>query len=268
MNASRGHGSGRRRGPDFSQFDRPRRAGGGAQATPRRGAFAQSWWGRALVSSIERIADAGRISRGRGHARAGQVISFRIAPGAVVGEVQGSQIDPFTATFTLRPLDRDVVDSLIGRVRGTPGMLAALAAGTVPAELGDLLLPQDSGEIDFGCTCPDPGWPCKHAAAVVYLTAERLDTDPLAILTLRGLDLDTLIRGVEDGGEEAAIDFDDYFGDRTALPALPRVEFRPAPEDLDPALLRKALRAFRVEEPAVARAQRDLDALYRALGRD
>ncbi|MFE3291403.1 SWIM zinc finger family protein [Rhodococcus sp. NPDC059234] len=240
----------------------------GGRGPVRRRAFTQPWWGRALVSSIERIADPGRISRGRGHARAGQVISYRLAPGAVVGEVQGSQIDPFTATVTLRPLDPDVVDGLIDRVRRTPGMLGALAAGTVPAELGEVLLPQESGELDFGCTCPDPGWPCKHAAALVYLTAERLDTDPLTILTLRGLDLDAMIRGVESDGEDFAIDVDDYFGDRTTLPALPSEEFRPAPEDLNPALLRKALRGVGVEEPLVAGALRDLDDLYRILGRD
>ncbi|AQA24162.1 SWIM zinc finger family protein [Rhodococcus sp. MTM3W5.2] len=181
-----------RRRTDFSQF--------GTQRAARGGPFAQSWWGRALVSSMEKIADSGRIARGRGSARAGQVISYRIAPGAVVGEVQGSQIDPFTATFTLRPLDPDTVDVLIDRVRSTPGMLATLASGTVPIELGDLLLPTESGELDFGCTCPDQGWPCKHAAAVVYLTAQRLDTEPLVILTLRGLDLDTLIRSFDSEG--------------------------------------------------------------------
>ncbi|MFD4182526.1 SWIM zinc finger family protein [Rhodococcus sp. NPDC058514] len=253
--------------PDFSQFGTPRK-GQGAAARSRRGAFAQSWWGRALVTSMEQVADAGRIARGRGHARTGQVISYRIAPGAVVGEVQGSQIDPFTATFTLRPLDPDAVDALIARVRSTPGMLAALASGTVPIELGDLLLPTESGELDFGCTCPDQGWPCKHAAAIVYLTAERLDTDPLVILTLRGLDLDTLIRSFDSDGadSESAPDLDNFFGDRTDLPPLPKVEFRPAPDDLTPEPLRRALRAGGVEEPVVAAALRELTAYYRILG--
>ncbi|MFC7449563.1 SWIM zinc finger family protein [Rhodococcus daqingensis] len=249
-----------RRRTDFSQF--------GSARAARGGPFAQSWWGRALVSSMERIADSGRIARGRGSARAGQVISYRIAPGAVVGEVQGSQIDPFTATFTLRPLDPDTVDVLIDRVRSTPGMLATLASGTVPIELGDLLLPTESGELDFGCTCPDQGWPCKHAAAIVYLTAQRLDTEPLVILTLRGLDLDVLIRSFDSDGEDAesAPDLDDFFGDRITLPPLPRVAFRPAPDDLTPEPLRRALRAGGVEEPVVAAALRELTATYRILG--
>lgn len=258
--------TGTRRGGDFGQFGRPRRASGGVTAVSRRGAFAHSWWGRALVTSMERISDPGRLARGRSYARAGQVISFRVAPGAVVGEVQGSQLDPFTATFTLRRLEPETVDALVDRVRSTPGMLAALASGSVPRELADLLLPTESGELDFGCTCPDQGWPCKHAAAIVYLAAERLDNNPLVMLTLRGLDLDTLIRGLDDEESDPALDLDDYFGDRIELPALPQADFRPAPDDLAPAPLRKALRAAGVEERVVADAAHRLADYYRALG--
>jgi uncharacterized Zn finger protein len=102
-------------------------------------------------------------------------------------------------------------------------------------------------------------------AAVCYLLAERLDEHPREILTLRGLDLDTLIGGIE--REPRAPASDDPYGERTPLPDLPAVEFRPAPEDLDPMLLRKALRMTSADETTAATGLRELTALYRLFDR-
>lgn len=229
----------------------------------RRGAG--QGWGRSLLAAVERAAGGARLGRGRSHVRAGQVLTLRIAPGLVIGEVQGSQNAPFTASVTVRPLDSDAVDAVVRRVRGTPGVLAAVAGGTVPLELGELLLPADASDVDFGCTCPDPGWPCRHAAALVTVTADRLDDDPTLLLTLRGVDLDTLISGVDEQSDSVD-DTGDWFGDATELPALPRPVFVPAPGDLNPVHLRAALRAISPDEEGARRGARDLDALYRALG--
>ncbi|KAA0022417.1 SWIM zinc finger family protein [Antrihabitans cavernicola] len=250
---------------DFSEYGPRRRVEGGVEARSRRGAFGTTWWGRALIDAVENLADAGRLSRGRTYARAGQVIAFRVGTGAVTAEVQGSQPQPFESTFFLRALDEDAVAELIAQVRATPGMLAEIVSGSLPATLGPLLLPTSAGELDFDCTCPDSGWPCKHVAAVAYLTAEHLDKYPLDILAIRGVELDNLISGVEN--EKSIVDDDDLYGDRTVLPALPIVPQRPAIEDLDPALLRKAMRQLAADERAVGAGIRELEGLYGRLRR-
>ncbi len=226
----------------------------------KRGAIGRSWWSKELISTMEQVADRGRLTRGRAYARSGQVVSMRIEPGAAVGEVQGSQLRPFTSTVTVRRLDDDAVEELIREVRSSPGMLARLAAGVLPEELGPLLLPRRAGELDFDCTCPDDAWPCKHAAAVAYLLAEHVDEKPLAVLDLRGVDLGTLIGGVDDAPATG-----DFYGEDTELPALPSERFRPALEDLDPMLLRRALRAGGTDEAVVIRAMNDLEDLYRRM---
>ncbi|MFF0815614.1 SWIM zinc finger family protein [Rhodococcus sp. NPDC003318] len=233
-----------------------------SRSVPRRSAG--SGWGRSLLSALERSVEGARLGRGSAHVRAGQVLAVRTAPGLVVGEVQGSQNEPFTATFTLRRLDPDAIEELIERVRTSPGMLATIASGSLPAELGALLLPADSTDIDFGCTCPDQGWPCRHAAALVTVTAQRLDSDPTLLLALRGVDLDALIRGVEES-PDAPTDPGDWFGGATELPALPRPAYVPATQDLNPVHLRAALRGSVTDPAEVAQALRDLDGLYRAL---
>ncbi len=222
-------------------------------------------WGRSLLTAIDRSIEGARLSRSRSPVRAGRVVGVRIAPGLVIGEVQGSQNEPFTTTVTFRPLEPDARGELADRVAGAAGVLAAIVSGRVPAELGELLLPTGSGDVDFGCTCPDQGGPCRHAAALVAVTAERLDADPTLLLTLRGVDLDSLIRGLDDDSADVA-DTRDWFGDETALPPLPRPPFAPAPQDLNPVHLRAALRATAPDGVDVARAVRDLDDLYRTLG--
>lgn len=247
---------------DYSRFGRRRPVIGGVSAHTARGPFGKTWWGAAVVESVESMAERGRLSRGRTYARAGQVVSLTISAGAVVADVQGSQPDPFRSEFTVRPLAADARAELVDAVRGTPGMLAAIVSGELPRELGPHLLPQSASDLDFTCSCPDPGWPCKHVAAVVYLFAEQVDADPLQLLTLRGVVLDELIGAVESGCAPAP---DDPYGDRSALPPLPRPEFRPAPEDLDPAPWRKVLRSLDPEPAAVRAAERELAALYERL---
>ncbi|MFH5228802.1 SWIM zinc finger family protein [Antrihabitans spumae] len=244
---------------DFSQFGPRKRVVGGIEARNRRGAFGSTWWGRALIDSVEALADSGRLARGRTYARSGQVVSFDVGAGSVTAEVQGSQPEPFTSVFSVRTLDSAQVAEIVDVVRRSPGMLAEIVSGSVPKDLGPLLLPSSASDLDFDCTCPDGGWPCKHVAAVAYLMAERVDERPLDILTLRGVDVDSLISGVE---ADTEVDDDDLYGDRTVLPALPTVPHRPAMDDLDPTILRRALRAVSEEEKEVAAAVRELSALY------
>jgi len=246
---------------NFRRYGTPIRVDGGIEARTKRGAIGRSWWSKELIGAMEQVADKGRLTRGRTYARSGQVLSMRLEPGAVVGDVQGSQLRPFTATVTVRTLDEEAIAELVEQVRSAPGMLARLAAGALPEELGPLLLPRRAGELDFDCTCPDDGWPCKHAAAVAYLLAEHVDEHPLAVLTLRGVGLERLI-GEVDASQPPA---DDFYGDDTELPELPMERFRPALEDLDPMLLRRALRAGGTDEAVVIRAVSDLEDLYRRL---
>lgn len=240
-------------------------------ARTKRGALGRTWWSKEFVSAMEDVVDKGRLSRGRNYARTGHVLSMQLEPGRVVGEVQGSQLQPFTASVTVRTLDEDAREQVFERVRHAPGMLARMAAGILPEELGPLLLPTRAGELDFDCTCPDPTWPCKHVAAVALLFAEYVDENPLAVMTLRGLDLDVLTGRIGgDGavggpGEEGDAASEDFYGEETELPDLPSERFRPALEDLDPMLLRRALRSGGIDEAVVIRAFSDLEDLYRRL---
>ncbi|WP_072807048.1 SWIM zinc finger family protein [Rhodococcoides yunnanense] len=248
---------------DFSQYGKRRKVKGGIESRNKRGAFGQTWWGRHFVTAMEELADPGRIARGRTYARGGQVLNLGIERGQIYGEVQGSQLEPFSASVTVDPLSKGEVAALIERVTSNPGMLAELASNAIPQALASTLLPHDKGQLDFDCSCPDDGWPCKHAAALMYIAAEHIDASAATILTLRGVDLDQLIEGV--GEAEVDLDRDDWFGDEMPLPNLPKPTFAAAVDDLDPMVLRRALRSTGAEEAEVKQAVADLVGFYHRL---
>ncbi|MEU6657189.1 SWIM zinc finger family protein [Streptomyces sp. NPDC046900] len=167
----------------------------GQRRAPGRGrrAFAATWWGQAWVTALEgSTLDAGRLSRGRTYARQGMVGPATVAPGQVKAAVQGSRPRPYRSSVHLPVLTDAQWDTLLDAITTRAEHLAALLDGEMPAELVDdarqagvPLLPQPT-ELDPECSCPDWGYPCKHAAALCYAIAATIDTDPFVLFALRG----------------------------------------------------------------------------------
>lgn len=167
----------------------------GPRRAPAHGrrAFAATWWGQAWVTALEgSTLDAGRLSRGRTYARQGMVGPTTVAPGQVKAAVQGSRPHPYRSFVHLPVLTDIQWDTLLDAVAARAGHLAALLDGEMPAELVDdahqagvPLLPRPT-ELDPDCSCPDWGYPCKHAAALCYAVAATIDADPFVLFALRG----------------------------------------------------------------------------------
>ncbi|MDX3226244.1 SWIM zinc finger family protein [Streptomyces sp. ME19-01-6] len=166
-----------------------------ARRAPARGkrAFAATWWGQAWVRALEdSTLDAGRLSRGRTYARKGMVGDVIVAPGQVKAPVQGSRPRPYRSAVHLPVLTDRQWDTLLDAIAARAGHVAALLDGEMPEDLvedagtADVpLLPRPT-ELDPECSCPDWGHPCKHAAALCYAIAARIDDDPFLLFALRG----------------------------------------------------------------------------------
>ncbi|GGJ59095.1 SWIM zinc finger family protein [Streptomyces brasiliensis] len=173
-----------------------------ASKAPRTGtrAFAATWWGQAWVDALEASTlDAGRLSRGRTYARKGMVGPITTAPGVLRAEVEGSNPWPYDTAVHLRVLTDAQWDTLLDVIAAQAGRTAALLDGEMPSDLvhdartaGVPLLPEPA-ELDPECSCPDWGYPCKHAAALCYATAAHLDDDPFWLFTLRGRTKDAVL---------------------------------------------------------------------------
>jgi uncharacterized Zn finger protein len=184
-----------------SSTGRDRRTGGDPRG--RRG-FGRTWWGDAWVTALEDRArlDPNRLPRGRTYARKGTVGELVIAPGQVRAAVQGSRARPYQVRVRVRTLEATEWDRVLDTIAAQIGHAAALLDGELLPEVADDvrsagtdLLP-GPGELQPRCSCPDWADPCKHAAAVCYLVADVLDTDPFALLLLRGRGRDEVLAGL------------------------------------------------------------------------
>jgi superfamily II DNA or RNA helicase len=96
-------------------------------------------------------------------------------------------------------LDEGGQERLRAMVEAEPSLLAGLAAGELSAEFlsrlkreGIRLIPEHWSDMKRSCDCPDWGDPCKHEAAVYFVLAREIDSDPRTLFTLRGVDLGKL----------------------------------------------------------------------------
>lgn len=171
----------------------PLPAEGGLVTSRRRGAMATTWWSRRFVEVLESYGLGTRMQRGRRYARSGQVLSLDVHAATIAAQVQGSRRTPYLVTVSLpqpTPAQWQAIDAAM---RAKVGFVARLLAGEVPADLeevfraaGVALFPGTWKELRARCSCPDWENPCKHIAAVLYVFADQLDTDPWLLLAWRG----------------------------------------------------------------------------------
>lgn len=193
------------------------------------GAFAATWWGNAWVAALEETAlDAARLARGRAYAGRGLVDAITVTPGRVTAYVHGSRARPYRAEIRLRVLGDDDWERFLDAAYERPDHIAALLDKDVPQELAAAtdLLPR-AGELVPDCSCPDDGYPCKHAAALCYQAARLLDEDPFTLFLMRGRGEQQILadlshrnaaRSAAEAGDQAA----------AAPPSVPTVQARDA----------------------------------------
>lgn len=137
-------------------------------------------------------------------------------------------------------------------MRAKVGFVARLLAGEVPADLeevfdaaGVALFPRTWKELRAHCSCPDWENPCKHIAAVLYVFADQLDTDPWLLLAWRGGTRDQILdplRGSasSDAGSEEVAPWWPFTGPSMPEPGdlpLPGADLLPADRDRSDAVL-------------------------------
>jgi uncharacterized Zn finger protein len=192
--------------------------GGGIRIHSSRGEVARTWWSGRFLTVLESLGVGGRLARGRTYARAGQIATFEVGPGAVTATVQGSAARPYRVRIGVRAFDKSEWARAAEALAGEARHAAALLAGEVPPAVEELLtglgldlFPAHARDVSMDCTCPDVTVPCKHLAAAFYLLADRLDADPFTLLALRGRDRETLLedlrarRGTAGAGDATAL---------------------------------------------------------------
>jgi len=171
----------------------PLPAEGGLATSRQRGAMAATWWSARFVAVLESYGLGTRMQRGRRYARKGQVLSIDVQAATIAAQVQGSRRTPYLVTVSLPEPAPAQWQGIDAAMRAKVGFVARLLAGEVPTDLeevfgaaGVALFPRGWEDLRARCSCPDWENPCKHIAAVLYVFADQLDTDPWLLLAWRG----------------------------------------------------------------------------------
>jgi uncharacterized Zn finger protein len=171
--------------------DTPRKVRNGIRLRRKEEDVDFGWPGGPWLNRILQGVDPVRCEEGLEFARKGQTSILDIEPGRIVAEVQDIEPRPHTVRIEFKAIDREdwkrVVDSMAQEAR----YAAKLVSGEISPEIaepfaaaGIALLPGEE-EITIQSAGGQAG--DRHLATVAYLVAERLESDPLLILTLRGL---------------------------------------------------------------------------------
>jgi hypothetical protein len=168
------------------------------------------------------------------------VSGLQIGRGEIKARVRGSRPRPYNVTIRMRGFSPGEWDTLLATIARQIGHTAAVLDGELPTELAEQaraagadLLP-GPGDLSPRCSCPDSADPCKHVAAVYYLVADEVDTDPFVLFLARGRGWDELrteLRARRSGtaavsvrvpSQEKGIAPKDAFAQRVAsVPAVP-----------------------------------------------
>jgi uncharacterized Zn finger protein len=270
---------------DYYYFkpSKPREVKGGLKARSQRGSFGKSWWAGRWIAALERLVDAGRLTRGRSYARKGQVLSIEETPEGITSRVQGSRPKPYTVRIQVAPLTEAQWDKVMDTLAEQALFTSQLLAGEMPQDIeqafsaaGVSLFPAKRGDLVTECSCPDYANPCKHVAATHYILGERFDEDPFLLFRLRGRTQEQILEELrrrragqaetieEEPVEEMAVPLEEYLEHfwelGTPLEAVP-VNIRPPAVEM-PILKRLGEAAF-VPEPGI---ESMLHAAYQAIG--
>ncbi len=177
---------------------------GPVYAKSKRGDIGREWWGQQWVEMMEHLDMDSRLDRGKRYARNGSVLSLEISHGMVYADVRGSYGRQYRTAIELRILDDQQWQQAFDTLSEQAIYAAKLLAGEMPGDIeavfqhtGLSLFPKSKKDIDFICSCPDWGDPCKHTAAVYYLIAEQLDADPFILFHLRGRSRSAVIQALQ-----------------------------------------------------------------------
>jgi uncharacterized Zn finger protein len=137
-----------------------------------------------------------RLVAGQTYAMDGQIRSLRLSRGLIKSSVMCIEEKPFRLEIDVPVLTSEQWTKVSQRMAGEARIAARLSAGKVPSNLGSMLeecgIAAFADDLTVRCSCKDRKL-CKHAAAAMFLTAQRLLATPLMYFELKGTDKDDLL---------------------------------------------------------------------------
>ncbi|MBX3365585.1 MAG: hypothetical protein KF866_12580 [Phycisphaeraceae bacterium] len=182
---------------------RPKRVRSGVKLSQPFDQIETSWLAGRWLTALRASVPESIFTEGREYAELGQMRSIEIDPGAASAFIQG-RLDVAYRTSIAVPVFPEELWSKAADAMADQAVFAAkVLSGDLPESIDELLLPLGvrllptiPQELTMTCSCREPkspeGW-CKHLACLGIILAQKLATEPLLVLTLRGMPGDELL---------------------------------------------------------------------------
>jgi uncharacterized Zn finger protein len=171
--------------------DTPRRVRNGVRLRRKEDEVEFKWPAGPWLDRVLDGVDSVTRAEGLEFARKGQTAILDVEPARIIAEVQDIEARPHPVRIEFAPIGREDWNRVVNSMAREARYAAKLVSGDISEEIaepfaaaGIALLPGRE-EMTIKCGCGRPH--CRHLATVAYLVAERMETDPLLVLTLRGL---------------------------------------------------------------------------------
>jgi uncharacterized Zn finger protein len=165
----------------------------------------KTWWGEEFVSALEGFIDSGRLQRGKAYRSDHRILKFDIGGSTVTATVRGNTNPYFGVTkepkykvsLKFTEISQANWKNIIKKISNNAGWLSKLMLNEIPKDIelaftDHSFLPNSFKDIKASCSCPDYANPCKHIAGVYFRIAGILDTNPMLLFPLRGIQADDL----------------------------------------------------------------------------
>ena len=182
---------------------------------PGRSRYGKTWWGGKFLDAFNGIDFSNRLPRGVTYANNGSCSEIKVERNIVSASVQGSDWEPYRVKVVFHDFSAGPSGKAIdGVLEGLgPVIVSRLANRELPESLlqeleqkNIRLFPRTWGDVGARCTCPDSAVPCKHIAAVIFLTAAEIDKNPFLVFELHNYNLQAKlgvlqsVAGIGNGG--------------------------------------------------------------------
>jgi uncharacterized Zn finger protein len=151
-------------------------------------------WARLFATAVVGDEGSSIAERGRAMARAGAVHSVSVAAGELAARVVGSDDKDYAVAFTASSVPPRVWAAVGVTARRNSRLAAAIDGREQSVHLEHLMrfdwtspLVPDGGDLKRTCTCASARL-CEHIAAVAYVVADQIDSNPSLLLQWRGCD--------------------------------------------------------------------------------
>ncbi|CAD7928313.1 unnamed protein product, partial [Amoebophrya sp. A120] len=169
--------------------------------------YGKTWWGGKFLDAFNGIDETNRLPRGVTYANNGSCAGIKLEKNEVRASVQGSDPTPYQVRIQFADFsqEKQKIQSVIQQ-KG-PVVLSKLLNRELPESILDDLerarlpiFPSSWRHVTARCSCPDRAVPCKHIAAVIFLTAGEIDKNPFLVFKIHGLDIQNEVLAKLGGG--------------------------------------------------------------------